>query len=126
MKATGLGIALLFFGAGTLSAAPLDEAALDRAHKFEQDLQSGVIKECTVLEFTDGGIWLVIEVGDTSAYLQRRDQDGATLLDFKNMAQAQEIRSGLRNIRLVHFREEFLRIQTPLDWRFDFLFFTTF
>ena len=99
MKATGLGIALLFFGAGTLSAAPLDEAALDRAHKFEQDLQSGVIKECTVLEFTDGGIWLVIEVGDTSAYLQRRDQDGATLLDFKNMAQLSRIKKYCRSPR---------------------------
>src|SRR5438045_3730933 len=44
----------------------------------------------------------------------------------KNTVAAQEIRSGLCNIRLVHFREEFLRIQTPLDWRFDFLFFTTF
>ena len=83
MKAIGL-----FFGPGTLSAVPLDEAALDCAHRFERDFQSGVIKECTVLEFTDGGIWLVIEVGDTSAYLQRRDQDGATLLDFKNMARS--------------------------------------
>src|SRR5438477_10666810 len=91
MKAIGLVIALPFFGPGTLSAAPLDEAALDRAHGFGRDFQSGVIKECTVLEFTDGGIWLVIEVGDTSAYLQRRDQDRATLLDFKNMAQLSRI-----------------------------------
>ena len=40
MKAIGLVIALLFFGPGTLSA---DEAALDRAHKFEREFQSGVI-----------------------------------------------------------------------------------
>ena len=91
MKAIGLVIALPFFGPGTLSAAPLDEAALDRAHRFERDFQSGVIKECTVLEFTDGGIWLVIEVGDTSAYLQRRDQDGGKQLDVKDMAQLSRI-----------------------------------
>jgi|tagenome__1003787_1003787.scaffolds.fasta_scaffold20126962_1 hypothetical protein len=86
-KAISLVVALLLFGLGTLSAAPLDGAALERAHRFVLAFKSGEIKQCTVLEFTDGAIWLVLKMNDTSAYLDRLYGVNSTDLDFNDMEQ---------------------------------------
>ena len=92
MKATGLAIALLFFGLGTLSAAPLDEAALARALKFGLEFKTGVISACTLLQSTDGKKWIVLDITQSDAYLQSTSNDtGNQTIYFDDMDEMSRI-----------------------------------
>jgi hypothetical protein len=93
MKPILLAIALLFLGLAKLSAALLDEAALDRALKIGMDFQTGAIEQCSVLRFTNGEKWRVLIIYYDAAELKR--EDGASwrirFNDFDDMSRIAKV-----------------------------------
>jgi hypothetical protein len=84
MKAIWLAIALLFLGLAKLSAATLDTAALDRALKFGMDFQTGLVRECAIVQFTNGEKWQVLIVYYDAVELKRWTDGASWRLHFNN------------------------------------------
>lgn len=86
-KSTGLAIALLIFGAGNLSAAPLSDTEKARALKLQEEFKSGKIDFCSHLE-VDGQKWLVLDVIESTALLfnSQGERLQSRVLDINNLA----------------------------------------